>query len=153
VTSARRWIAIGMPAEKYSLKSLVGQLDKSAAFQSQEADLWEWSAHILSHISWRNSHAAIAHSCLRTPSSPYAAQPSAKSDFSGTWNFVPAKSKMQIPVPTSAIFRVDHREPVFKISRTLVQGGKRDDWKIDLTTDCGTRMDWPTMSGLLRDWW
>ena len=62
-------------------------------------------------------------------------QQSGKPDFSGTWIFVPAKSKMQIPVPTSAIFRVDHREPIFKISRTLVQGEKSDDWKIDLTTD------------------
>jgi hypothetical protein len=42
--------------EKYSLKSLVGQLDKLAAFRSQEADSWGKPTHFLPSISRRKFH-------------------------------------------------------------------------------------------------
>jgi len=63
-TSARQCIAIDKPAEKYSLKSLVRQLDRLAAFQSQEAGSWGKYTHILPSISRRKFHPAIAHSCV-----------------------------------------------------------------------------------------
>ncbi len=56
-------------------------------------------------------------------------------NFSGEWNFVATKSKLQIPVPDAGIFAIDHREPVFRMSRTLIAKGKADTWSIDLTTD------------------
>jgi hypothetical protein len=55
-------------------------------------------------------------------------------DFTGTWIFNAAQSKLQIPVPDSGVFRIDHKEPVFRLSRTFVQKGKEDTWGIDLTT-------------------
>jgi len=58
-----------------------------------------------------------------------------KPNFSGTWNFNPEKSKLQIPAPTSSTFRIDHREPEFHLSRTHVFEGKSDTWGVDLTTD------------------
>jgi hypothetical protein len=58
-----------------------------------------------------------------------------KPNFSGTWKFNPEKSKLQIPVPTSSTFRLDHREPEFHLSRTHVYDGKSDTWGVDLTTD------------------
>ena len=64
-----------------------------------------------------------------------ASQEARKPDFSGTWVFNTAKSTMQIPAPDSGVFSIDHKEPVFKLSRTLVKGGKSDAWGIDLTTD------------------
>jgi hypothetical protein len=56
-------------------------------------------------------------------------------NFSVEWKFVAIKSKLQIPVPDSGIFTIDHREPVFRMSRTLIAEGKTDTWSIDLTTD------------------
>jgi hypothetical protein len=58
-----------------------------------------------------------------------------KPDFSGTWKFNPEKSKLQIPVPSSSTFVVDHKEPKFHLTRTHVYDGKPDTWSIDLTTD------------------
>ena len=63
------------------------------------------------------------------------AQQSQKPDFSGIWKFNPEKSKLQIPVPSSSTFTIDHKEPKFHLSRTNVYDGKPDTWKIDLTTD------------------
>ena len=34
-----------------------------------------------------------------------------KPNFSGTWKFNPAKSKLQIPPPDSGVFRIDSQEP------------------------------------------
>lgn len=62
-------------------------------------------------------------------------QQATKPDFSDEWNFVAGRSKLQIPVPDSGVFRLDHREPVLRLSRTLVSKGKSDTWSIDLTTD------------------
>jgi hypothetical protein len=63
------------------------------------------------------------------------AQQSAKPNYSGTWNFNPSRSELQVPVPTSAVFELDHREPVFRMKRTFVTDGKTETWSIDLSTD------------------
>ncbi len=58
-----------------------------------------------------------------------------KSNFSGTWIFNPTKSVLQIPYPESTVFVIDHREPVFRFSRTLVIRGASDTLELNLTTD------------------
>ncbi len=58
-----------------------------------------------------------------------------KPDFSGVWKFNAQKSKLQTLVPESGVFRIDHKEPAFHLSRTFVNKGKEDTWGIDLTTD------------------
>ena len=59
----------------------------------------------------------------------------AKSNFSGVWNLALQKSKLQIPAPDSGVFNIDHKEPLFHLSRTFLKGGQSDTWSIDLTTD------------------
>lgn len=56
-------------------------------------------------------------------------------DFSGTWRFNPSKSRLQIPLPESTVFVIDHREPHFHLERTHVFGETSDTFVIDLTTD------------------
>jgi hypothetical protein len=48
----------------------------------------------------------------------FAAGGEAKPDFSGTWIFNPAKSKLEIDPPTKSIFVIEHRDPKFSLSRT-----------------------------------
>ena len=61
--------------------------------------------------------------------------PMIKPDFSGTWRFNPSRSLLQIPPPDSTTFIIDHREPHFRLKRTLVHGQTADTFEIDLTTD------------------
>ncbi len=58
-----------------------------------------------------------------------------KPDFSGTWKFNPTKSVLQIPSPDASEFVIDHREPVFHFSRTLVVKGVSNTLELTLTTD------------------
>ena len=58
-----------------------------------------------------------------------------KPDFSGTWKFNPARSRLQIPVPDTTIFVMEHREPALRITRTHIAGERRDTFSLDLTTD------------------
>ena len=58
-----------------------------------------------------------------------------KPDFSGTWTFNASKSALQIAAPESSEFVIDHHEPLFRLSRTLVMQGQRDTFSIDLRTD------------------
>jgi hypothetical protein len=58
-----------------------------------------------------------------------------KPDFTGTWSFNRAKSRLQIPAPDGTVMVIDHREPLFRISRTHTVGEKRDTFSLDLTTD------------------
>ena len=58
-----------------------------------------------------------------------------KPDFTGTWSFDPAKSRLEIPPPDSSVFVIDHVEPWFRLERTHVIGGKADTLRIELTTD------------------
>ncbi len=56
-------------------------------------------------------------------------------DFTGTWKFSPGRSSLQIPLPESTLFAIEHRGLHFRLSRTHVFGGKPDSFAIDLTTD------------------
>jgi len=58
-----------------------------------------------------------------------------KPNFTGTWIFNHAKSKLEIAAPDETIFVIDHRDPVFRISRTHVARERRDTFTLDLTTD------------------
>ncbi len=58
-----------------------------------------------------------------------------KPDFSGTWKFNSKKSVLQIPLPDATEFVIDHREPVFRLSRTLVVRGVSNTLELTLTTD------------------
>ncbi len=59
----------------------------------------------------------------------------AKPDFTGTWKFNSSKSTLQIPRPDATLFVIDHREPIFRISRTHIVQGKTDTFELHLTTD------------------
>jgi len=62
------------------------------------------------------------------------AQP--KPDYSGTWVFNAAKSKLEVRFKLeSAVFIIDHKEPHFKLSRVFVIDGKEDALSWALTTD------------------
>lgn len=56
-------------------------------------------------------------------------------DFSGTWEFCPAKSSLEIPAPDSTTFVIEHDEPRFHLKRTHVFGGSSDTFLLELTTD------------------
>lgn len=54
-------------------------------------------------------------------------------DLSGRWTFSPGDSALQIRTPDAIEFLIDHREPSFRLERTLVFGGRSDSFAIDLT--------------------
>jgi hypothetical protein len=58
-----------------------------------------------------------------------------KPNLSGTWVFNPKKSSLQIPPPSSQVFVIQHQEPHFRLTRTLVLDGKSNIWSIDILTD------------------
>ncbi len=64
-----------------------------------------------------------------------AAQTASKPDFSGVWKLNLQKSKLQIPAPDSGVFRIEHKESIFHLSRTFVKSGQEDTWTVDFTTD------------------
>ena len=59
----------------------------------------------------------------------------AKPNFTGTWEFNSSKSTLQIPRPDATVFTIDHREPIFRFSRTHIVQGKTDTLELHLTTD------------------
>jgi len=56
-------------------------------------------------------------------------------NFTGKWRFNTEKSTLQIPVPESACFEIEHREPDFRLTRTLVYAGQADTLTVELKTD------------------
>lgn len=56
-------------------------------------------------------------------------------NFSGEWEMNRERTRLQIAMPDSTVFRIDHQEPKFKLSRTHVVKGKPDTFAIELTTD------------------
>jgi len=56
-------------------------------------------------------------------------------NFSGSWQFNPQKSSLQIQAPDSTTFTIEHNEPDFKLTRTFTFGGKSDTFSILLKTD------------------
>ena len=49
--------------------------------------------------------------------------------------FIPQRSTLQIPVPDSSQFEIDHREPLFRLTRTHVYGGLPNTLTVEVTTD------------------
>ena len=56
-------------------------------------------------------------------------------DFSGTWEFNPAKSKLESNPPTKSIFVIEHQDPRFKLTRTHTRGERSDTLSFEVTTD------------------
>ena len=56
-------------------------------------------------------------------------------DFSGTWEYDPERSTLQIDRPERATVTIEHKEPHLRFSRTLVVRGEPHSLTIDLTTD------------------
>ena len=56
-------------------------------------------------------------------------------DFSGTWRFNPAKSRLESTAPTKSIFVIEHQDPRFKLTRTHTRGERSDTLTIEVTTD------------------
>jgi nuclear transport factor 2 (NTF2) superfamily protein len=64
-----------------------------------------------------------------------AAEEAPKPDFSGTWIFNPAKSRLETSVPTKSIFWIEHQDPRFKLTRTHVWDERWDTLSSEATTD------------------
>jgi hypothetical protein len=58
-----------------------------------------------------------------------------KPDFSGTWKLNLTTSRLEIPLPDSSVFYIEHKEPLFRLKRTHVFHGRPNTWGIELTTD------------------
>ncbi|MGQ0702251.1 MAG: hypothetical protein ACT4PM_03860 [Gemmatimonadales bacterium] len=56
-----------------------------------------------------------------------------KIDYSGRWQFSPRASTLQIGMPDSVVFTIEHREPSFRFERTLTFGARSDTFAIVLT--------------------
>jgi len=56
-------------------------------------------------------------------------------DFSGSWKLNVAKSDIQEPRLKGAVYKIDHHEPQFVISRTLLYSGDAAEMKFALRTD------------------
>lgn len=58
-----------------------------------------------------------------------------KPDFSGTWIFNPARSGLEMHAPTKSVFVIEHRDPVFKVTRTHTWSDRSDTLTFEFTTD------------------
>ncbi len=58
-----------------------------------------------------------------------------KPTFTGRWRFNPTKSKLEIPSPSDSHFEIQHDEPRFHLTRTLVFGENANTITLDMTTD------------------
>jgi len=66
---------------------------------------------------------------------PWDAKPQPRPGFSGTWTMNREKSRLQITPPDSTVFRIEHKEPTFELTRTHAVKGVADTFSITLTTD------------------
>lgn len=62
-------------------------------------------------------------------------QPDSKPDFSGTWALQPDRSSLEIQVPESSVFTIDHQDPHWRLERTHVFDGRANTLVLDLLTD------------------
>jgi hypothetical protein len=58
-----------------------------------------------------------------------------KPNFSGTWRFNRAKSRLEIPAPDDTTLSVKHHDPAFELTRTHVIDGTPDTVTLVLRTD------------------
>jgi hypothetical protein len=56
-------------------------------------------------------------------------------NFSGSWKLNVARSDIQEPRLKGAVFKIQHQEPEFIISRTLLYSGEQQHMKFNLRTD------------------
>lgn len=61
--------------------------------------------------------------------------PQPKPDFSGTWEFVPERSSLQITPPDATTIVIEHSEPLWRFTRTHVFGDESETLTFELTTD------------------
>ena len=54
-------------------------------------------------------------------------------NYSGRWRFNAEASTLQIAIPSALDFTIEHREPFFRLERTLRFGDRTDTFSIDLT--------------------
>ncbi|HLG06006.1 MAG TPA: hypothetical protein VI383_07645, partial [Gemmatimonadales bacterium] len=54
-------------------------------------------------------------------------------NYSGRWRFNAEASALQIAIPSALDFTIEHREPFFRLERTLRFGDRTDTFSIDLT--------------------
>ena len=56
-------------------------------------------------------------------------------NFTGTWHLSLSKSRLEIPAPAATTFIVDHRDRVFRLTRTHIYGDQSDTLTFEFTTD------------------
>jgi hypothetical protein len=61
--------------------------------------------------------------------------PPPKPDFTGVWRFNKDRSQLEIPAPEFSRFEIEHQDPVFRLTRTLVYGAQSNTFSIELTAD------------------
>jgi hypothetical protein len=66
---------------------------------------------------------------------PLGTEAQNRPDFSGWWKLDAAKSDIEEPNLKGALFHIEHRDPAFRIARTLVYGGETKTMNFDLRTD------------------
>lgn len=56
-------------------------------------------------------------------------------DFSGAWRVDFSQSELEIEVPTETMIRIEHKDPLFHLTRTHKSGDYEDTFSIQLSTD------------------
>ncbi len=64
-----------------------------------------------------------------------AAEDGPRTDFSGTWEFNPTRSRLESTAPTESVFLIEHQGPRFKLTRTHTWDEKSDTLSFEATTD------------------
>ena len=133
-------------------------LDEVSLSPPGPARLYTWS------LMPRNVHesaavrlATMCASAVLLMTSAGCASVSARSrhpNFTGTWFFNSAKSRLEIPSPDSTIFIIDHQEPVVRVFRTHARAGTLDTATVTLRTDSSEiRMELRGAQITSRSWW
>lgn len=84
----------------------------------------------------------------------YASADRTHPDFSGNWVMNKSRTRLEIAMPDSSIFRVRHNDPVLTITRTHTMGGKADTITLALRTD-GSDVELSVHGAMVknRTWW
>lgn len=78
---------------------------------------------------------ALAAVCLAACMASLAETPEPKPDFSGTWEFSPERSSLEMRSPDASTFIIEHEDPRWRLERTHVFGDRSDTLTLELTTD------------------
>jgi len=55
-----------------------------------------------------------------------------KPDLTGIWRFNKERSRLEIPAPDRSRFEIEHHDPLFRLTRTLVYGAQSNTFTIEL---------------------